>query len=265
MKIIDTKIENPEFLNKYLEISTADVLVLNPNTKQEIFMSYLDSDTLEQKCEEEKIKGGISNDTIAVLNKSKEITFTASEQVSRKEMQLAKLQAIQKTGMVEVYQFPEVYEVMSEKITLKSKPMDDTEVNVYDNNTGKRIEPSKCTIATSGSDTTITFASDLSLADHSKVTVSSYRYEQECSYADIGKDPIPQVVALIVRKPLYNTDDEIVCWKEYYFPKAKMDGNISLKGASEKKANPEETKFTIMYSDKEGITGRITYIPVKTD
>ena len=121
MKVIDTKVENPEFLNKYLEISTAEVIVLNPGTKQEIFMAYLESDSLDQKVDEEKIKGGISNDTIAVINKNKEITFEVSEQVSRKEMQLAKLQAVQKTGMVEVYQFPEVYEVMSEKITLKSK------------------------------------------------------------------------------------------------------------------------------------------------
>ena len=42
-----------------------------------------------------------------------------------------------------------------------------------------------------------------------------------------------------------------------------MDSNISLKGNTEKKANPETTKFTIMHDDKEGITGRILYIPVE--
>lgn len=263
MKVIDTKVENPEFLNKYLEISTAEVIVLNPATKQEIFMAYLESDSLDQKVDEEKIKAGISNDTIAVINKNKEITFEVSEQVSRKEMQLAKLQAVLKSGTIEAYQFPEVKTVSSKKIELSKTPIDNDEVNIYDNTTGKRLDPSKCTIETVSDKTTVTFADELNLADNSKVTVSSYRYLTEASYADIGKDSIPSVVSLIVRKPLYNTEDKIVCWKQYIFPKAKMDSNISLKGNTEKKANPETTKFTIMHDDKEGITGRILYIPVE--
>ena len=80
------KIENPYFMDKYLEISTARVLVLNPATKQEIFMCEMQSDELEQKVDEEKIKADIDNHTVAVINKNKDITFKATEAVTRKEI-----------------------------------------------------------------------------------------------------------------------------------------------------------------------------------
>jgi hypothetical protein len=43
------KVENPYLLQKFLEISAADVIVLNPITKQEIFMCELSADELTQK------------------------------------------------------------------------------------------------------------------------------------------------------------------------------------------------------------------------
>lgn len=46
---IVNKVENPYLLDKYLEISTADVIVINPTSKQEIFMCEMDSDELTQK------------------------------------------------------------------------------------------------------------------------------------------------------------------------------------------------------------------------
>lgn len=257
MAIIN-KVENPYFLDKYLEISTARVLVLNPVSKQEIFMCEMSADELIQKVDEEKIKSDIDNHTLAVINKNKEITFKATEVVTRKELQLAKLQATIKTGNVQAWHFPKQYTVKTGlTITLDQIPIDQTEVNIYDNITKKRLDTSKYTIVGK----VVTFTVDSGAVETENILVTSYQFSISADYADIGSDAVPSVVSLIIMKPVFDTNDTIAFYKQYFFPKAKMDANITLKGETEKKNNPEETSFTIMKSDSYNYLGRMMYIP----
>lgn len=252
------KIENPYFMDKYLEISTARVLVLNPATKQEIFMCEMQSDELEQKVDEEKIKADIDNHTVAVINKNKDITFKATEAVTRKELQLAKLQAKMEHGVVKAWHFPKQYEVKTGlKIILDQIPADPTEVNIYDNNTKKRLDASKYTIT----DRVVVFDPLSGAVEGQNILVTSFQFSISADYADIGTDNIPSVVSLIVMKPVFDTNDTIAFYKQYFFPKAKMDANIKLSGKTEKSNSPEDTTFTIMKSDTYNYLGRMMYIP----
>lgn len=252
------KIENPFFMDKYLEISTARVLVLNPATKQEIFMCEMSADELTQKVDEEKIKADIDNHTVAVINKNKEITFKATEVVTRKELQLAKLQAKIENGTVKAWHFPKQYEVKSGlKIILDQMPADETEVNIYDNNTKKRLDPSKYTIT--GRE--VVFDPASGAVEGENILVTSFQFSLSADYADIGTDNIPSVVSLIIMKPVFDTNDTIAFYKQYFFPKCKMDANITLKGETEKKNSPEDTNFTIMKADSYNYLGRMIYVP----
>ena len=334
MRIMEEKKENTNYLGKQLEVSTAKALFYLDGI--ETFFGYLASDQLEQKMDELKIKGGINNDTIFCIDTGKELTFTASEAISRREIQMAKLQAQVKTGKIEVTQFPMTKTLDDDlKIRLKYMPKYEDELNFYDTETGKKIEESKYTVkaekemelSLGTGNTGITALSDVTLdkdvfksktslskslytfsygssswslesssatlsdygisvtgtptaGDEIIVTVSetgsaivtftelsprsmvrstSYLYEKEMSYADIGKTIKSNVGTLIIKKPLYDGDGNITEWKQYFFPKVKMDSNITLQGSTEKKENDEDTKFTIMHSEKYGIDGRIIF------
>lgn len=252
------KIENPYLRDKFLEISTARVLVLNPATKQEIFMCEMSADELVQKVDEEKIKADIDNHVVAVINKNKDLSFKATEVVTRKELQLAKLQAKMETGKIKAWHFPRNYEVRDGfKIILDQIPFESAEVNVYNDTTKKRIDATEYTIT--GREIEFKATSGVSVGEN--VYVTSFQFELNADYADIGTDNIPTVVSLIIMKPVFDTNDTISFYKQYFFPKCKMDGNLTLKGETEKKNNPEDTNFTIMKSDNYNYLGRMMYIP----
>ena len=119
-----------------MEISTARCVALNPSNGVEIAMYELESDELSQKVDVEKIKADINNKTVAVIDKNKEITFKATEVVSREDLELMKLQAIKKTGEIEVWHMPELYDVTKNTdgkyiLTLPELPVDETQVTIY--------------------------------------------------------------------------------------------------------------------------------------
>ena len=219
-------VENPYYNKKYMELSTARVIVLNPTTKQQLFLCELESDELTQKVDEEKIKSDIYNHTIAVINKNKEITFKATEVVSRMDLQLAKFGASMERGVVFAWTDPnELFRVQKESSTgklyiqLKHKQAIDGELNVLDPKTSKRIPLTKYSVSDDGYK--VVFNEDDPLVELDKnLMVTAYQYKTEADYATINEEPLPSVVSLIVLKPLYDTNDKIVAYKQYIFPKA---------------------------------------------
>lgn len=262
MKIVDTKIENKDYLNEYLEISTCDALLYN-SKGLEIYMSKMNTDNIEQKMDELKIKGGIGNETIAVIDKDKELSVTLTEQVVRRELQMAKLQTSIQNGETLATQFPEVYTVnAAKKITLKTKPeYKNEEIMIYRNDTKALVPTSEWTLdETTGTEITFT-----DLPVDTIVTVSSYQYKlTNADFAVIGKDPNPQVVSLVMNKPLFK--GSVICaYKQYFFPNCKLNSSVKFSGKSEKAESPETTELTIMYSEKYGFTGKILWIPIEEE
>lgn len=263
------KIENKYILEQFQETSTAEVVAINRVTGLELFMGTLESDELSHSVEEEPIKGGIWNDTISTINKNKEIKFKVVDVVSRFDVQMQKLGAKMNNGSVLAWHFPHNYTVKAGAmeaggtIDLDEIPFDENEVCIYDNKTKKKLVP---TTDYTISSKKVTFTREASVKANDTVFVTSYQYSKEgVDYADISGKPLPQSYALVVRKPLFNVDDELVAWKVYYFPKAKMSSSFTLSGNTNKTKNTEETEFTIEKDIASEFLGRIMFIPEATE
>ena len=219
------KPENKYLLEQYQETSTAEVIAINRATGQELFFATLESDELSHEVDTEEIKGGIWNDTISTINKSKTIRFKVTDVVSRMDVQMNKLGAeIKKSeSAIQAWHFPHNYTVTTnlenKEVTLDETPKKVEEVCIYNSKTKKLLQ-SSTDYNIVGNKVTIT-ASDINDGDN--VFVTSYQYDKTgVEYADISGKTLPQSYMLIVRKTLFNTDDTVVCWKQYFFPKAKM-------------------------------------------
>lgn len=257
-----TRKENPFLLDKYMETSTAEVIAINRTTGEEMFLSTLESHELTHDQEEELIKGGIWNDTLATINKNKTIKFKVTDPIARMDVQMKKLGADIKTGSVMAWHFDRPYPVedsSSNKIVnLTETPFDTSEVCVYNTKTKKMLQPTT-DYTISGKVITI-LASDINVNDN--VFVTSFQYEKaSVQYADITGKSAPQTFALIVRSPLFDENDAVKYWKQMFFPKAKMSGSFSITGNTEKTKNTEDTEFTILKDDTYEYLGRIMFIP----
>ena len=244
-----------------MEISTARCVALNPSNGVEIAMYELESDELSQKVDVEKIKADINNKTVAVIDKNKEITFKATEVVSREDLELMKLQAIKKTGEIEVWHMPELYDVTKSTdgkyiLTLPELPVDETQVTIY---TTKDILIPKENYTLV--DKVVTFdETKMNLKEGDTLRVTSYQYKKKVKYADIGIDVVPSTVTLIINKPVFNADGLIVEYKQYFMPKVKVDSNITLSGSTEKSKQTVETNFEVISDPAYKYLVRIAWI-----
>lgn len=254
-----TRKENPFLLDKYMETSTAEVVAINRTTGEEIFLSTLESHELTHDQEEELIKGGIWNDTLATINKNKTIKFKVTDPVARMDVQMKKLGADIKTGSVMAWHFDRAYTVGSGKtVTLTETPFDTSEVCVYNTATKKMLEATT-DYTIEGKAITI---KSVDINENDNVFVTSFQYQKEAvQYADITGKSAPQTFALIIRSPLFDENDAVKYWKQMFFPKAKMSGSFSITGNTEKTKNTEDTEFTILKDDTYEYLGRIMFIP----
>lgn len=248
--------------NQYMELSTAEVIAYNPATQVELFSNSLKSDKLDQKVDEVKIKAGIYNNTFAVIDKNKEITFEMVDVLSRYDWNLQKWGSELQTGKVEATHFPKAYTVTltgSDKIiTLDKTPLYPEEVSIYHTSTQKLlVKDTDFTI--SGKIVTIT---DVGVDENDAMWVTSFSYTSETlKYYDIKGTSLPSVVSLVVRKPVYNLNDEIVFFKVMTFPKVKMSLSTTEEGATEKDERTRTTTFTVLQSQDKEYLGRVYLEP----
>lgn len=254
-----TRKENPFLLDKYMETSTAEVIAINRTTGEEMFLSTLESHELTHDQEEELIKGGIWNDTLATINKNKTIKFKVTDPIARMDVQMKKLGADIKTGTVMAWHFDRAYTVgVGKTVTLSETPFDTKEVCVYNTKTKKMLQATE-DYTIEGKTITI---KAVDINENDNVFVTSFQYQKETvQYADITGKSAPQTFALIVRSPLFDENDAVKYWKQMFFPKAKMSGSFSITGNTEKTKNTEDTEFTILKDDTYEYLGRIMFIP----
>lgn len=243
------------------ELSTANFYALDPSTGLELYTGTLESDQLERTVEQEKIKGGIGNDTLTVIDKSSELNLTVTDVVNRRDMLAAKLGTSIQKGKIIVKHLPKNYEVKEDtglKVTLSATPLDGAVLNIYDNKDKTKMEVTT-DYTISGSVITI-IKEGIKAGD--TIFVTGFDYETTAEYIDIPSISSTKSMQVIVEKPIWNADGEIVYYKQYNFPKAKIDGSFTTSGNTEKQANPDETKFTITKDGNEVTLGRIAYISV---
>ena len=211
------------------------------------------------ECKEE-IKGGIGNDTLTTIRKGRTIKFKVSDPVTKLDIQLAKLGAELKNGSVLAWHFDKAYTVATnltkKEVTLDEIPSDISKVIIYNTKTKKALVPTTDYVIT-GNKVEVK-AVDILANDN--IYVGAFEYEKLADYADISNKPLPSSYTLIIRKPLFNLDEQIVAYKQYFFPKAKMSGSFTLKGATEKTKNVEDTEFTIEKDINYDYLGRIMFI-----
>lgn len=258
------RVENKFLLEQYMETSTAEVIAIDRNTGMEIFMGTLESDELSHETSEEEIKGGLSNDTITTITKGRTLKFKVTDVVSRLDVQLAKLGSELKTGQVLAWHFDKSYPVAlnatKKEVTLDEVPFDTKEVTVYNTKTKKILAETTDYVIT-GNKLEIKSAA---IAEGDNVYVGAYRFQKaDVMYADISNKQLPKSYTLIVRKPLFDTNDAIAYWKQYFFPKTKMSGSFTLKGQTEKTKNTEETEFIVEKDLAYDYLGRIMFIEEK--
>lgn len=256
------RIENKFLLEQYMETSTAEVIAINRETGLEMFLSTLESDELTHDVAQEEIKGGIWNDTLTTINKNKTIKFKVVDPVSRMDVQMNKLGAELKTGNVLAWHFDKAYTVEDSAgkkvVTLDESPVDVRQLTIYNTKTKKvLVETTDYTIT--GKNVEIKSADILA---NENVFVGAYQFSKEnVVYGDISGKSLPSSYQLIIRKPLFDLNDTVVAYKQYFFPKAKMSGSFSIKGQTEKTKNTEETEFTIEKDLTYDYLGRIMLIP----
>lgn len=243
------------------ELSTANFYALDPSTGLELYTGTLESDQLERTAEQEKIKGGIDNDTLTVIDKSSELNLTVTDVVNRRDMLAAKLGTSIQKGKVIVKHLPKNYEVKEDaglKVTLSATPLADAVLNIYDNKDKAKME---VTTDYTISGNVITIVKE-GIQAGDTIFVTGFDYETTAEYIDIPSTSSTKSMQVIIEKPIWDADGEIVYYKQYNFPKAKIDGSFTTSGNTEKQANPDETKFTITKDGNEVSLGKIVYIPV---
>lgn len=243
------------------ELSTANFYALDPSSGLELYTGTLESDQLERTAEQEKIKGGIDNDTLTVIDKSSELNLTVTDVVNRRDILAAKLGTSIQKGKVIVKHLPKNYEVKESsglKVTLSATPLAGVELSIYDNK--DKTKMAKTTDYTISGNTITIVKEGVKAGD--TVFITGYDYETTAEYIDIPSTSSTKAMQVVVEKPIWNADGEIVYYKQFNFPKAKIDGSFTTAGSTEKQANPDETKFTITKDGNEVSLGKIVYIPV---
>lgn len=268
---VKSKKANPFYSEELMEMRTCRAVYLDKDTGEEIYMCHFESDEFTQKVDKELIKADIPNSTIMTIYKNKELTFKATEVISRRSLQLRKLQTTLQHGEVEAWHMPDVYEVQKDDkglyIDIPYEPLQEVELNILSVDDDTRMSYDSYTYEeVKGKKTRIRFKEDNDIAVWKKtVRVSTYQYLKECDYADLAEDTIPTVGSLIVWKPYNNTDDKVVMYKQYFFPKVSMDCNITESGTTEKGKQTEDTEFTVEKDKRFKYIGRIMFIPVEDD
>ncbi|MEG2289631.1 MAG: hypothetical protein RSC24_06650 [Clostridium sp.] len=243
------------------ELSTCNFYSVDPATGLELSSGTIESHQLERTVESDKIRGGVDNDLLTVIDKSSDITLTVTDVVNRRDVLASKLGGL-KNGLVTVKHLPRNYEVKSESsalvVTLIGTPLNANSIKVYNNKTGQPlVKTSGYTI--SGAKITIV---ESSIKAGDTIYVTGFDYSVTADYIDIPSISNIKATHVVIEKPIWNADGEIVFYKQYNFPKAKMDGSFTEKGSTEKSANPDETKYTITKDGNEISLGKIVYIPV---
>lgn len=248
---------------KLVEYTTSYYIFRNLKTGEETFIDSAESDKLSKSITVDDVKGGVYNNTFFSISKDEKIELEVVDILTREELNRNRWGAELSTGSIPVREIPFTYSVAdlesSKKgFTLKSEPIDTASIKIYNATTG--------TILTADTDYTIEAknveikTSDVKVGDTFYVESYLYNSTQTTEYYDVGVNSVPSVYDVTKMKPIFNTDDEIVFWRQTHMPKVQLDRSIEESGNTEKSKQTNTYKGSVQKSDKYPYTMRTIYV-----
>ena len=259
-----TKVENVMLLEDAFEVSVANFYGYDEATGIEYYSGSLESHELTQSGDTEKIKAGQSNEVLGVINKDKEVVLKITDVKSRGDLESAKFGGkltTVGTSNVDALHMPRNYEIVSNltklEVTLTHEPKAGEVVMVYNNKTKKLIDPTKAVRV--GTKIMITEAG-LVAGDTVYVTGFKRKASATDKFADITTDSSAPTLFVVIEVPLFDGDMNVICRKQYHFPKAKLSTAVTKSGKSERSKATDETTLEIVKDGTVDYLGRIVFV-----
>ena len=247
-----TKVANELMTKKLFEVSVADIYFYSKKTGIEMFTGTLTQHEITQSVDEEDIKAGRNNDTLATIKKNKQITFTLTDVISRLDQEAFQFGGVvdDVDGTVEAFHMPKNYTVLEGlKVKLDKTPIDGEEVKAYSLATNKEVPATL-----NGNELTLT---GVEVGETVFVGGFSYVAPNGAKYYDISPDPTTEPMFAVIEVPIYDSDMNLVAVKQYHFPKVSMSGNVTKSGQSEKTAPAIQTEVKVLKDDSVDYLGRV--------
>ena len=247
-----TKVANELMTKKLFEVSVADIYFYSKKTGIEMFTGTLTQHEITQSVDEEDIKAGRNNDTLATIKKNKQISFTLTDVISRLDQEAFQFGGVVSDidGTVEAFHMPKNYTVGEGlKVKLDKTPVDGEEVKAYSLATNKEVPA-----VLSGDELTLT---GVEVGETVFVGGFSYVAPNGAKYYDISPDPTTETMFAVIEVPIYDSDMNLVAVKQYHFPKVSMSGNVTKSGQSEKTAPAIQTEVKVLKDDSVDYLGRV--------
>jgi hypothetical protein len=260
------KIENEYLLQDLVELSVANFYCYDEKTGLEYYDGTLESHELTVKADTEDVKGGQNNDTLYSIDKSKEMSLKITSVFTRQDIQSLKLGgkiADVGTALVDAFHMPKNYTLKNDGTTLYIEldevPKAGQEVAIYNHKNGKKLVSSDITIDPVDNKKYEIATAGLSEGDSVFVTGFKYQAKATDKYADIASNSSAPVLFTVIEVPLFNADTEIIAYKQFIFPRTKMDGSVTLNGKTEKSKSTDETTIKILKDKSVDYLGRMVY------
>lgn len=258
------KIQNDYLLKNLFELSVANFYSYDAKSGLEYYAGTLESHELSKSMDSEEIKGGQDNATLATIDKNTTITLKIVDVCARQDIQALKLggaiKDVEASDNVFLTHMPKNYDVVEEAselvFELDYEPAPGEEVAIYDNADGKLM-----TITT---DYEITGKKVKIVKDSIKkgdtVFVTGFKYvaPEGTKFFDIKEGSVP-AMSTVIEVPLYDEDTQIVAYKQYYFPRTRMNASVTMSGQTEKTKNTDETTIDILKDKSVNYLGRVSY------
>ena len=250
-----SKVANELMTKKLFEVSVADIYFYSKKTGIEMFTGTLTQHEITQSVDEEDIKAGRNNDTLATIKKNKQITFTLTDVISRLDQEAFQFGGVvaDVDGTVEAFHMPKNYTVLEGlKVKLDKTPIDGEEVKAYSLATNKEVPATL-----NGNELTLT---GVEVGETVFVGGFSYVAPNGAKYYDISPDPTTEPMFAVIEVPIYDSDMNLVAVKQYHFPKVSMSGNVTKSGQSEKTAPAIQTEVKVLKDDSVDYLGRVVML-----
>lgn len=247
---------------KLVEYTTSYYIFRNLKTKEETFIDSAESDKLSKTIDVEEVKGGVMNNTLFTISKNEKIDLEVVDVLTREELNRARWGAELKKGAIPVREVPFIYTAGDSEgkkvFELKSEPIDINSVKIFETKT-KQLLAISTDYTITGKQVEIT-KSDVAVGDTFSVESYLYNSTAETEYYDVGVNSVPAVYDVTKMKPIYNTNDEIVYWRQTHMPKVQLDRSIEETGNTEKSKQTNTYKGSVQKGDNYPYTMRTIYV-----
>lgn len=265
------KLENEYMLNKVEEISVGNFYFFSDKLGLELFSGTLSAHSLTNGAgESEDVKGGRDNEILYNIPKSNSFSLEITDVFNDQGLSCLKFgDSLKKVGTAKVKAFhmPKNYVVQKDSvggglyIEVINEPIDGEDVVAYNTKTKTMIDSSKFTQDTTNKSKFKISDVAISEGDNVFVTGFSFYASAEDKYSAIKSMGTNMSGKLIVEIPLFDSEMNIVAYKQFIFHKANISSkDATSTGQTERKAVEAKSTFKIIKDVTQNDLGTIIYL-----